>query len=120
MQATAAWSVLGVFTGIIMATGAGCEVIDFVAYITAGLIVLLPVGVVAGLLIGRGCEAFAGGMTGLLAATVAAPPEPSGFFLLLIWSLMMGAVIGTTGWPIARFAARILGALGAFRFCRRR
>ena len=90
-----AWMLMGLLLGMVAGRGSG--LIGFVAALTAGAVVLTPVGLLLGLIGARASESLIGGILGLAvgvgAALLLGQPNPRD---LAAAGLTTGAVIGAT------------------------
>jgi hypothetical protein len=88
------WAALGAVVGI--GTAPGQEMVDLAAGITAGVIVLLPVGLLLGLLGSQARLALLGSMAGaVFGAAVGTVVGPAGLSPVLV-GLVGGAIMGGT------------------------
>jgi hypothetical protein len=106
-----AWLLLGVVLGVQLAGRIGPGWIGVLAGATAGAIVLSILGIAVSIAGGHGSKALFGGLLGCLAGLMLDQFQGVSASQHRSMGLIMGALAGTTAWPMIRGLARVASRL---------
>jgi hypothetical protein len=98
-----AWLILGAAVGANAGLRLQAGAIAVAAQVTAGIIVFSLLGVLLGLFVARAEESMLGGLCGMLVGLASGSREnPAAQAEIANLCLVMGALVGATGWPWIR------------------
>jgi hypothetical protein len=102
----------GAVSGTINALHLGVGFRGFIAYILAGIIVFVPVGILLAVFVNRAKESLWGAAIGLVVGVLLIPYRPAiPVNETVNVCLLMGVLFGATCWPIVRLMAFVLRRL---------
>lgn len=103
------WLIVGLTLGWLQREAVGPGVVGAIASMLSGALVLSLAGLPMALFGGRGRDVVAGAAVGCLAGMVMGPASGPLPVASMPLGLVMGAIVGATGWPLVNGVSRVAG-----------